>query len=34
MDIEHAFHGNNVIHLRLCQHWSSICRMQLRPSNI
>jgi len=34
-----AFHPNNLVHLRLCQHSQgaqagSICRMQLRPSNI
>jgi len=27
-----SFLPNNFLHLRLCQHWSSISRMQLRPS--
>jgi len=29
-----TLHPNNLFHQPLCQHWSSFCRMQLRPSNI
>jgi len=34
-----TFHPNNLVHLHLCQRWhcakvGSICRMQLRPSDM